>query len=101
MHSGLPEFVDERAQMVWPAVADHQISAGDRRRDGISSRFDAIWDNPVRGSVQALHATDTDYRSARAFNLRTHLREKIREIDHFWLSGGVFENGFALGKGGG
>ena len=49
--------------------------------------------------METLFTTDTNGARAVTFDIGTHANQALGQIDHFWLHGCVFQNGFAIGKG--
>ncbi len=48
--------------------------------------------------MEIRHAADTDGRGTRSFDGSAHRGEKAGQIDDFGLTGGVVDDGFALGE---
>ena len=80
---------------------ERDSSAGDRAGDQECAGFDPIGNDVVLRAVQFLHAFDDDAPRARAFDLRAHLVEEIREIHDLRFGGGAFDHGHAFGEHGG
>ena len=51
--------------------------------------------------MQLFNALDADAAAAVAFDARAHGNQHLGQVGNFWLLGGVFEEGFALGQRGG
>ncbi len=98
---GLLQLGDQGFQVRGRAVGDAQLLAAQRSGDEECARLDTIGNNAMPHPVQLLDALDADPRRARALDLGAHGVEQIRQIQHLGLAGAVFQDGFALGQGGG
>ena len=61
-------------------------------------RFDPVRDNVVLSAVQFFHALDNQAPRARAFDLRAHLVQKIREVDDLWFRRRAFDHRDPFGQ---
>ncbi len=84
--------------MIGPRVLDPHDASRDRAGNEIGPAFDSIRQHFVRSAAQALDALHDDLVGARALDLGPHRDEKIRKIDDFRLTGGVFEDRLAVGQ---
>ena len=101
LDSDFGQLFEQRAEMRGIAARDVQVSAGHGSRNDERGGFDAVRNDSVFRAVQLADALHPNGRSARAFDLRSHLVEQVGEVGDFGLAGAILHHGFALGQGGG
>ena len=77
---------------------DRDSFAADRARHQKRARFDPVGNDVVFGAVQFLHAFDDQTARARAFDLRAHLVQEIRQIDDLGFLRRSFDHRHAFGQ---
>ena len=77
---------------------DRDSLSADRARHQERARFDPIRNDVMLCAVQFFHAFDDHAPRARAFDLRAHLVQEIRQIDDFRFGGRAFDHGDAFGQ---
>ena len=82
-------------------AAQHHMALGDGGGHQEGAGFDAVWHHCVFGAVQALDAFDHQAVAADAADLGAHFHQALGQVGDFRLARGVFQNGDALGQGGG
>ncbi len=78
-----------------------EIAAGERAGHDVGAGFDAVGDDAMAGAVELGDAGDAEGGGAGAVDVGAHLVEQGGEIDDFGFTRAVFEDGHAVGEGGG
>ena len=81
------------------ATGNREIAAGERAGNHKRSGFDAIGNDAMPRAVQLVDAADANRMRARALNLRAHLVEQRRQVNHLRLARAILQDGLAFGQG--
>ena len=92
---------DDGAEVRGVAAVDVEVAAGDGAGDEEGAGLDAVRIDAVLCAVEFGDALDLDGAGAGAFDLCAHGVEQSGEVGDLGLAGAVFEEGFAVGEGGG
>jgi hypothetical protein len=84
--------------MIWIAVGDDQVPAGDGAGDQQSPRLDAIGIDAIGCAVQAGNALYADRGRSSALNPGAHGRQQTGKIANLGLARAVFHQCFAVGE---
>ena len=87
--------------MLGDDVAELHRAAAGGHGGHIGPGLDLVGDDGVGPAPEAVHPPDLDDVGARAHDVGPHGVEEIGQIDYMGLFCGVFDNGHALGQGGG
>ena len=99
--AGIAKFVDDGSEVERFTVGDREVAVGDGAGDKESASFDAIGNDGVLGSAKGFGAANAESGSAIAFDVCAHFAEEDDEVGDFRFARGIFEDGFAVGEGGG
>ena len=97
----VPQPVHHGHHVVKPAVADMHLTAGDRGGRHERPGLDPVRDDAVLHRVQVADAVDGQSRRADPADAGTHRVEAVGQVGNLRLAGGRFDDGPALGQGGG
>src|SRR4051812_395822 len=79
-------------------MLEFELAVGDRSGDHERAALDAIGNDSVFAPDEIVNAFDANLRRAVAFDLRAHLDQQFSTVEHFRLTGGADENGFAFSE---
>ena len=101
LDAALLKLCDDGAEVRGVAAVDVEVAAGDGGGDEEGAGLDAVRIDAVLGAVELCDAFDLDGAGAGAFDLGAHGVEQGGEVGDLGFAGAVFEEGFAVGEGGG
>ena len=90
--------MDHGGEMFGTAAFYFEFAVRDRSRHDKCACLDAVGDNSMLGSAEALNALDLDDGCSRTLNSGAHFVEKLGEILDLGLFSGIFDHRFAFGK---
>ena len=97
--AGFAQLGDDRSQVFRRAAGEFEISVGDGSGHQKRAGFDAVGDDGVRRAVQLFFSAHANRGGSRAFDVRSHFDQQLREVRNFRFARRILDNGFALGEG--
>ena len=81
-------------------VFHQNLAAGGGGSHHVGAGLDLVGDDGIASAVELIHTVYLDGVGAGAADIRTHGVEEVGQVHNMGLSGGVFNDGAALGQGG-